>query len=464
MKILLASSEVYPFSKTGGLADVAGALPEALVKLGHEVLVISPWYKTLKAKMPPLWIADEWVPFDGGIETCGVGVLEQNGVRYGFVGHGFFQRDTLYGFADDVKRFCFFTRAIPQVAARLGFVPDVVHANDWHTGYLPMVLQHGWHMPEGFVRKPSIFTIHNVQYQGNSSLAAPLSWLRLPEFLRDSFMNHFGTANAMQAGLGFAQRVTTVSPSYAKEIQTPAYGYGLDGTLRHISGKLSGIVNGIDTDLWNPQTDAYIPQVYGTKSLAKKQQNKYALCERFQLDSSKPLISVVSRLADQKGIDVFIDAVTELLWQDWTIFVLGSGEPALEAALEYLTKANPGRFASLIGYDESLAHLVYAGSDTLAIPSRFEPCGLTQLIAMRYGTIPIARATGGLIDTISHSETGFLFEHMNVSGLLWASRVARDAFENQGFWQQMMQNAMKQDFSWERSAKAYLDLYQSVAS
>ncbi|MCA9838676.1 MAG: glycogen synthase [Trueperaceae bacterium] len=462
MNILLASSEVYPFSKTGGLADVAGALPEALVKLGHKVLVVSPWYKTLKAKNAPLWIGDEWVPFDNTIETCGVGVLEQHGVTYAFIGHHYFQRDSLYGYEDDTKRFCLFTRAIPQAGARLNFVPDIIHANDWHTGYLPMLLEHGWHMPSGYVRKPSVFTIHNVQYQGNSGLDETLSWLRLPGFLRDSYMNYFGSANAMQAALGFAHRVTTVSPTYAEEIKTPAYGYGLDGTLRHISGKLSGIVNGIDTDIWNPKTDGQIAQTYTAKSLTKKVLNKQALCERFNLDVNKPIIAVVSRLVDQKGIDVFIDGATELLWQDWNVFVQGSGEQDLEAALYSLTARNPGRFASFVGYDEALAHLVYAGADTLAIPSRFEPCGLTQLIAMRYGTIPIARATGGLADTIRANETGFLFDHLNVSGLLWATKVARDAYDNHSFWQSMMKNAMAQDFSWERSAQAYIELYKSI--
>ena len=462
MKILLASSEVYPFSKTGGLADVAGALPEALVKLGHEVVVVSPWYKTLKANPAPLWIGDEWVPFDNQIETCGIGALERNGVRYAFLGHPYYQRDSLYGYPDDVKRFCLFTRAIPQLGARLGFVPDILHANDWHTAYLPMLLEHGWHMPNGYVRKPSIFSIHNVQYQGNSSLDEVLHWLRLPSFLRDSYMNYFGSANAMQAGLGFAQRVTTVSPSYAEEIKTVAYGYGLDGTLRHISAKLSGIVNGIDTDIWDPANDQSIAQTYSSKNLKKKLLNKEALCQRFALDINKPLMAVVSRLVDQKGIDVFVDAASELLWQDWNILVLGTGEAGLEAALRTLSQHNPGRFASYIGYDEALSHLIYAGADTLAIPSRFEPCGLTQMISMRYGTIPIARATGGLIDTIKANETGFLFEHLSTDGLLWASKVARDAFENRPFWTQMMKNAMAQDFSWARSARAYSDLYQSV--
>ena len=461
MRILFASSEVYPFSKTGGLADVVGALPEALAKEGHEVLVLSPWYKTLKAASP-LWVGDEWVPFDGGIAPCGIGTLEQNGVRYGFIGHEMFQRNSIYGYEDDTKRFCLFSRAVPQAAARLNFLPEVVHANDWHTGYLPMVLEHGWELPQGFPHTPSVFTIHNIQYQGGSGLEETLYWLRLPAALQNSYMNYFGRANAMQAGLGFAHKVTTVSPTYAAEIQSPAYGYGLDGTLRHIAHKLVGIVNGIDTDVWNPKTDTYIPKNYSLENLKDKEKNKASLCDAFGLDASKPIIGVVSRLVDQKGIDLFLEAATELLWQDWSLMILGSGEPKLEASMHYLTNSNPGRVGSFVGYDEGLAHLIYAGADALAIPSRFEPCGLTQMIAMRYGTLPIARATGGLVDTIDHDRTGFLYESLNVQGLLWASNVARGAYDAKDHWNYMMKSAMQEDFSWEGSAKQYLELYQSI--
>ena len=461
MRILMASSEVYPFSKTGGLADVLGALPEALVKLGHEVLVVSPWYKTLK-EATPLWIGDVEVPFDGGATACGVGTYEKNGVRYVFVGNSAFERDSIYGYDDDVKRFCLFTRAVPQVSARVGFVPDVVHAHDWHTGYLPMVLEHGWHMPDGFAHKPTVFTIHNAQYQGLSGIEETLYWLRLPTSLTDSYMNYFGYANAMQAALGFAWHVTTVSPTYAEEIKGPEFGYGLDGSFRHISNKLTGILNGIDTGIWNPETDPNLPQTYTAKRLDKKLENKRALCERFNLDPSKPLIGVVSRLVDQKGIDTVIEATSELLWQDWSLIVLGSGATSLENDLHALTAANPGRMASYIGYDEGLAHHIYAAADALAIPSRFEPCGLTQMIAMRYGTLPIARATGGLVDTIDHDRTGFLYEHDRPEGFLWASGVARGAYAAQDHWRYMMSEAMSEDFTWESSAQTYIDLYKSL--
>lgn len=463
MRILFVSAEVYPFSKTGGLGDVAGALPEALVKLGHEVLVVSPWYKTLKANPAPLWIDDVSVPFDGDFTSCGVGTLSHNGVRYAFVGHDYFQRDSLYGYHDDVKRFCLFSRAVPQVAAREQFLPDVVHANDWHSAYLPMLLSDGWHMPDGFSHLPSVFTIHNVQYQGNSGLDETLYWLRLPGELRDNYMNYFGSANAMQAGAGFAHHITTVSPTYANELQSPEYAYGLDGTFRHLSHKLSGILNGIDLDIWNPETDPYLSHTYSSASLENKQALKDAFCREFHLDPSRPILGLVSRLADQKGIDFFLAAADELLWQDWNLMILGSGEAWMEASVHHLTAQHAGRVASHVGYSEAIAHRVYAASDALIVPSRFEPCGLSQMIAMRYGTLPIARETGGLKDTIKHGETGFLFAYTSAESLLWGTNVARQQFNNREQWTNLMQTAMKQDFSWENSAKQYVDIYKKVA-
>ncbi len=462
MNIVFTSSEVYPFSKTGGLADVVGALPEALVKLGHQVTVISPWYQTLKANPQPLWIGDEWIPFDGGISICGVGTLERNGVLYAFISHDVFKRPALYGYNDDAKRFSLFTRAIPQVTARLSIKPDVFHAHDWHTAYLPMLLEHGWHMPESLAHTPSVFTIHNIQYQGNSGLDETLYWLRLPSSLKDGYMNYFGGANAMQAALGFAHKVTTVSPTYAEEIKSVEYGYGLDATMRYISAKLEGILNGIDTELWNPATDTYLPKPYDAKTLEHKQLSKQELCSRFNLDESKPILGVVSRLADQKGIDFLVAAIPGLLWQDWNVMVLGAGDTALEDSVRYYTTTNPGRVGNYIGYDEGFAHLIYAGADALAIPSRFEPCGLTQMIAMRYGTLSIARDTGGLHDSIIHDQTGFLFNSASPEGLLWATGVARGVYAQPELWQERQRLAMQQNFSWEVSAKKYVEMYQSL--
>ncbi|MDZ7705040.1 MAG: glycogen synthase [Trueperaceae bacterium] len=462
MRVLFVSSEVYPFSKTGGLADVAGALPAALVRQGHEVLVVTPWYKTLAATPPPLWVGDVSVPFDGGFSDCGVGTLECDGVRYAFVGHDDYQRDELYGYDDDVYRFARFTRAVPQVAEHLDFRPDIVHANDWHTGHLPMMLAHGWHLPDGFPGLPSVFTVHNVQYQGASDLGATLYWLRLPSDLTGSYANHFGRANAMQSALGFAHHVTTVSPSYAEEIKEPEYGYGLDGTFRHIDDKLSGILNGLDTDVWDPATDPHLAQPYSADDLTGKRLVKALLCERFGLEPSPPLIGVVSRLADQKGIDLVLYGLDALLGQGWNLLVLGSGDSETEETLRGAAAAHPGRVGSYIGYNEELAHQVYAGCDALAIPSRFEPCGLSQMIAMRYGTLPVARATGGLRDTIRHGYTGFLFEHISSDGVIWASGQARETYRDARDWQQMMRAAMAEDFSWDSSARAYAALYERL--
>lgn len=460
MRILFATSEVYPFSKTGGLADVLGALPGALASLGHEVLVVTPWYARLSGGAP-LWIGDVDAPFAGGFEPVGVGTLERDGVRYAFVGHDDFSRDRLYGFDDDVRRFARFTRAVPQVAERVGFRPDVIHANDWHTGYLPMVLQHGWHLPDGFSGLPTVYTVHNVQYQGVSGLDETLFWLRLGPALRDSYMNHFGGANAMQAGIGFADAVTTVSPSYAEEVMQPEYGYGLDGTFRHLSGKVTGILNGLDTDVWNPAGDPNIPKPYDRNDPAGKAASKRALQERFGLQNGRPIMGVVSRFADQKGIDIFLAAAAGLVAQGWSLMALGSGDAVLEDQLLGFVQAHAGVAAGVVGYDEPLAHLIYAGADALAVPSRFEPCGLSQMIAMRYGTLPVARATGGLRDTIDHDVTGFLFEDAEPRDLL---RAASRAIERYGSsaWTVMMGRAMEIDVSWEASAKRYLERYEEL--
>ncbi|UCH25074.1 MAG: glycogen synthase [Trueperaceae bacterium] len=461
MRILFVSSEVFPFSKTGGLADVSGALPKSLVDLGSEILVITPWYRTLQATPPPLWIGDVEVPFDGDFESVGVGTLERDGVRYAFVGHPDYQREELYGYPDDVRRFARFTRSAPQIAARLGFKPDIVHVNDWHSAYLPLVLTHGWHLPKGFAGLPSILTIHNVQYQGSSGIEEVLYWLRLPGAFRHSYLNHFGAANALQAGLGFANRVTTVSPSYAQEITLPEYGYGLDGTLRHIAHKLFGILNGLDTEVWNPQKDPYLVSSYCCNHLEGKVVAKKHLCDKLQLDSDRPLLAVVSRLVEQKGIDLFLAASDELILKGWSLALLGSGDKKLEVAAEQLAAKYPGRMTTYLGYDEPLAHQVYAGADALAIPSRFEPCGLNQMIAMRYGTLPIARATGGLKDTITHEQTGFLFDKASSKDFLETASYAKSLYGTPE-WDRLVEHAMRQDFSWQVSAAAYHKLYSAT--
>lgn len=461
MRILFPTAEVAPYSKTGGLGDVAAALPRALARLGHEVLVVTPWYRSVRSEPAPYWIGDVQVPFDGGFEPVGVGTLEGNSVRFAFVGHPDFGRDQLYGYPDDVKRFARFARAVPQVAERLGFQPDVVHAHDWHTGYLPLLLERGWHLPEGFPYLPSVFTVHNVQFQGEADMADTLRWLRLGPEVANSYLHHFGAANALQAGVGFATRVTTVSPTYAEELQTAEYGFTLDGTFRSVAGKMVGILNGIDDQVWNPRTDPHIKQRYDQNDLSGKAQCKADLVNEFGLDPERPLLGVVSRFAEQKGIDLLLGAADRLVDMGWNLFLLGTGDPALEAQVQLLSSERPTRVGAVLGYDESLSHRVYAAADALAVPSRFEPCGLTQMIAMRYGALPVVRATGGLRDTVEHGRTGFLFQHATPEGLLWAAEEALRAFATPR-WRDMQRAGMLLDLSWDSSARRYAELYGSV--
>lgn len=462
MRVLFASAEVAPYSKAGGLGDVAGSLPRALVDLGHELLVVSPWYAGLGGGAQPLWIGDVDVPFAGDGERVGVGTLEANGVRFAFVGHPSLSRERMYGYADDAWRFALFSRAVPEVARRVGFRPHVVHANDWHTGHLPLLLARGWHLPDGFWHLPTVLTVHNAQYQGGSDLAETLYWLRLPAELAGSFANHFGRFNALKAGAGFASRVTTVSPTYAQELTRPEYGYGLDGAFRSLAGKLVGILNGLDTEYWDPATDRHLPANYDARRPNDKAASQVALRQTFGLETGIPVLASVSRLVEQKGIDLLVAAAPRLIHAGWGIVFLGTGEPQVEAAALALAADHPGRVGVRIGYDEELAHLIYAGADAFAMPSRFEPCGLSQMIAMRYGTLPVVRATGGLIDTVEHERTGFVFQHATADGLAWGATRALEVGPGTDRWRAMQQSAMRQDNSWRASARRYEALYRAV--
>lgn len=460
MRVLFVSSEVYPFSKSGGLGDVAGALPAALAEHGCEVLVVTPWYRTLRGA--PLWIGDVDVPFSGDWTPVGVGTLERGGVRFAFVGHADFSRDRLYGYPDDARRFSLFSRSVPQVAAHVGFQPDLVHLNDWHSGYLAPLLEKAWHLPEGFPFTPTVFTVHNAAYQGESDLEQAIHWLRLPRELKESSIEHLGKANALKAGLAFSTRVNTVSPSYAEELANGENAAGLEETYRAIRHKFSGIVNGIDVSLWNPSSDETLPARFDSDDLTGKAKCKEELCRRSGLDPQRPLLALVSRLVEQKGVDLVVEAAQQLTDQGWSLYLLGTGDPDIESALRLVAEESP-HVAARLGFDEELAHLVYAGADALLVPSRFEPCGLSQLIAMRYGTVPIARATGGLKDTIAPDRTGFLFLEASSEALVAACRAALQRFGGPG-WRRMMREAMSLDFSWERSAAGYLALYRDAAA
>ncbi len=463
MQLLHATAEAVPYAKTGGLADVLGALPAAQAALGHAVLVVHPWYARLAAEPPPLWIGDVDVPFDGGHVAVGVGTLEAGGVRFAFVGHPLFQRDALYGYPDDARRFALFSRAVPAVAARLGFAPDVVHAHDWHAAAVPALLRHAALLPPGLAGLPSVLTVHNAQYQGWADAADVVAWGRLPGTLAGPLALH-GKGNLLHAGLRTADRVTTVSPTYARELLRPAVAYGLEQAFADLGPRLVGILNGLDLEAFDPATDAALAASYDADDLAGKAACRAALGRELGLDPGRPLLGVVSRLADQKGIDLLIDALPAALAQGWNLALLGAGDPALEAALAAAFAAHPDRLGGRIGYDEGLARRIYAGADALVVPSRFEPCGLAQLIAMRYGTLPVARATGGLLDTIDDGRTGFLFAAAEGQALAAALSRARRVVDDRARWRSMQAAAMAARFDWARAARAYDDLYRDLVA
>ncbi|MDF1523030.1 MAG: glycogen/starch synthase [Trueperaceae bacterium] len=463
MRLLHATAEAVPFAKTGGLADVLGALPAAQAAAGHDVLVVHPWYAALRADPPPLWIGDVSVPFDGGSVSVGVGtrdVTDRAGDtrRFAFVGHEAFRRPALYGYPDDAWRFALFARAVPEVAARLGFAPDVVHVHDWHAALLPALLRHGDHVPSGSAGRPTVLTVHNAQYQGHADAADVVRWARLPGELAGPLALH-GRGNLLHAGLVTADRVTTVSPGYARELGEGGVGYGLDATFAALGPRLSGILNGLDDVAFDPATDPALAHAFAADDLAGKRRCKEALEAELGLEAGRPLLGLVSRFADQKGIDLLIAAVPDLIDQGWNLAVLGAGDPGLEQAARSAFARHPGRVAGRVGYDDALARRIYAGADALALPSRFEPCGLAQLIAMRYATLPVARATGGLADTIDDDRTGFLFTDATPAALADALRRAREAYDDEARWAVRRSAAARERFGWDRAVAAYDALY-----
>lgn len=457
MQVLHASAEVHPFAKTGGLADVLGALPPAQVRAGHAVLVVMPWYEGL-AGGDPYWIGDVEVPFAGGFLSVGVGTLERAGVRYAFVGHEDFRRPRLYGYDDDVRRFCLFSRAVPVVAARLGFDAELLHLHDWHTAALAPLLRHGALLPPAFAGLPVVLTVHNAQYQGWGDADAMAHWLRLPGD-RLELLLHGDQGNLMHAGLAAAEQVTTVSPSYALELREGS-AYGLEQDFRALGERFCGVLNGLDEQAFDPASDDRLAAAYDAADLAGKRACKLALCREAGLDAEAPLLGLVSRLAEQKGVDLLLEALPDLLAQGWSLVLLGSGEASLEAEVAEAMARHPGRVAGRLGFDEGFARQVYAAADAIAIPSRFEPCGLTQMIGMRYGALPVARATGGLIDTIVDGQDGFLFEEATAPALAAAMARARAVYDSPQLWRTMQQTAMRRRFGWDLAVAAYDRIYR----
>jgi starch synthase len=472
MRILMIASEAVPFAKTGGLADVMGALPRALARLGHQPTVVMPRYRGITAGGPAGRVT---VRLGGQIEDAGIWIAESDGVRTVFIDHpAYFDREFLYGTAghdypDNPERFAFLASAALEWAAASRERFDVVHAHDWQAGLVPMLLRTG-RTAQAMADVGTVFTIHNLAYQG----VFDASWLpRLGfgwDLMRIDALEYWGRISYLKSGLMFSRTITTVSPKYAREIQTPEYGFGFDGILRYRSDDVFGIMNGIDYDQWDPAHDPNLPEPYDAAHLEGKRAAKRALLERYQLAATsaalaKPVVGLISRLVDQKGFDLIADLADELPRLDCSFVLLGSGDRRYEDLWLALAARHPDRIGARIGFDEGLAHLIEAGADLFLMPSRFEPSGLNQMYSMRYGTLPLVRAVGGLADTVRNFNartgegTGFSFDEYSAQALLNTLRWALEMYEDQAAWQRLQRAGMSHDFSWDASAREYVKVY-----
>jgi starch synthase len=474
MKILFIASEVSPFSKTGGLGDVSGALPTALAALGHDVKVVTPRYREVRdtGQLHPtgesLLLRFPFGEVGGPLlstrlsENLEVLFLE-NEPFYG-------NRDGLYGdasgeYRDNARRFAYLCVGALQAAQRVRFVPDIIHLNDWQTGLVPVALRRGYQgTPLGQAK--CVFTIHNLAYQGRFPKDT-MSDLGLPWdlFTAEDGLEFHDTVNFLKAGLVFSDALTTVSPTYAREIQTPEQGYGLDGLLRHRAHALHGILNGIDTHVWNPRTDTFLPARYGAQDLRGKALCKLDLLGRFGLPAGDaPVFGIVTRLAWQKGVDLLLESLPAALQADIRFVAVGNGEGHLEDGLRRLQERYPKQVGVHIGFDAGLSHLLEAGADFFVMPSRYEPCGLNQMYSLRYGTVPIVRATGGLVDTVEGGldGNGVLFESFHPTALLAAMRRALALYADPPRLEAFRRRGMEKDFSWTASARKYEGLFASL--
>ncbi len=472
LHIAYITSEMVPFMKTGGLADVSAALPKALVRLGHRVTVVMPRYGSIP--LPPGELAASvHVPVDGAPRSAGFYRHRTDaGVEVVFVEHPpFYDRPEPYGADDDRLRFAFLARAALEYFRSRGERPSVFHGHDWQTGLVPVYLKTFYWDDPTLHRIPSVFTIHNVAYQGRFGMDT-LGVLSLPAHLAQFLaLGDHGAISYLKGGTVFAEAVSTVSPTYALEIQGEEHGFGFGETVRSRAGDVVGILNGVDYDEWDPRTDDHLAQRYSADDLDGKAECTSDLLRVFGLPSSPdlPVVGVISRFVWQKGFDIVAGAWWDLVRRPLRMVMLGTGDGTIEGELADLAGRAPERFAVRFAYDESLAHRIMAGADMFLMPSRSEPCGLTQMYALRYGTVPIVRATGGLADTVepwdpaSGHGTGFRFEQPDGTGLVWALDQALGAHRDQAAWTSLMRNGMRKDLSWERSAREYVALYRRAA-
>ena len=475
MHIAFAASECVPYSKTGGLADVVGALPPALAALGHQVTVYTPLYRQTKLAQAKTVLRSVTVPFDDRYRFCSiVDGGTHSGVQFYFVDYPpYFDREALYGtsagdYRDNAERFALFSRAVLEASKFLGR-PDIFHCHDWQTALIPVLLRTVYLEDPAFQDVASVFTIHNMGYQG---LFPPeiLPLLMLPwDLFTITKLEFYGNVNLLKGALNFADYVTTVSRKYSQEIQTAEYGFGLEGVLRARSSTVTGILNGVDYREWSPENDKYIAARYSGQDLSGKRLCKADLLREFGVsseDARPPVIGIVSRFAAQKGFDLIAQVMDRLAREEMIMVALGSGDREYQDMFQRLGKQFPQKIAVKIAYDNALAHKIEAGSDMFLMPSKYEPCGLNQIYSLRYGTVPIVRATGGLDDTIENWDprtqkgTGFKFTGYTGEALLATVRTALQAFQDRSGWEKLMRNGMAKDFSWNASAKEYVRVYE----
>ena len=470
LKVLLVASESAPFVKSGGLGDVVGSLPKALQKKNVDVRVVIPRHRVIKNEtMYGVELLGEFDVYLQWRKQRAKVLVKPGEVPVYFIENDYyFSRGALYGFDDDNERFAFFGKAVLDMLAMLDFYPDVIHCNDWQTGPVCMYLKEMYNKITEYSKIKTLFTIHNLQYQGRFSLDT-MELLGVSDWAYAN-MEFYNTVCYMKMGLVYADYISTVSGTYAQEIQTPEYGYGMDGILRSRSDRLCGILNGIDFTANNPETDGFIVKHFSAAHPEGKAENKHALQKRLGLEEREvPLIAMITRLADQKGVDILAPVLDEMMRRDVQFVLLGTGEPSYEYTFRSLQSCYPGRVSVNIFFDEALAQQIYASADLFLMPSKFEPCGLGQMFSLRFGTVPIARKTGGLADTIRqyNPETkegnGFLFETYDCGGLLWAlDEALRTYHMGREEWTHVVKNAMLCDYSWESSAVQYIALYEKL--
>lgn len=474
MKIFYIAAEASPFVKTGGLADVAGSLPKAFKEKGEDISVVMPLYGQIpfEYKEQLEFIGSYFVDIDWRRQHVGVFKLVKDGVDFYFIDNEYyFNRNSIYGQGDDGERFVYFSKACVQLLRFLDIKPDIVHANDWHSGLVPLYIK-DFARGDGFYKGiKTAYTIHNIKYQGVFPAAGMMPLLGLStEYFHDDGIKFFDAINMMKAGIVYCDLLTTVSETYAHEITYPYFGEGLDGIIRKHERKLVGIVNGIDYDKYNPETDDWIDYNYGLDTIENKVKNKLELQKLFDLPVREdvPLIAMVTRLVDLKGVDLLDYILGEMLQLDIQFVVLGTGERKYEEMLEFYDRIFKDKMASRIYFNEAHSHKIYAAADLYLMPSIAEPCGISQLISMRYGTIPIVRETGGLKDTVdSYNKytgegTGFSFSNINAHEMLETVKIATEIYHDKKAFQGIIKSAMEKDFSWDMSCDLYLKYYDRI--